>query len=149
MSIASFEFPSQLVVTFIFGLVVGQYIGEIKILCRQFIETCRRSLFQIGSRRSETINGHSFWKIKSQLLHFALESQVGYNTSLQLLRKEIWLFCRRIRDSEGGDKQHLNKSDLFQLISKKYLEFGNTPFSTDCARSHSPRIDHQGDWTVH
>jgi len=150
MSSASFKFPSQLVATFIFGLVVGQYLGEIKILCRQFIGKCRRSQFQIGSRRSETINGHSFWKIKGQLLHFALESQVGYNTSLQLLRKASWSLCRRIKDSEGGDKQHLNKSDLFQFIPKQHLEFGSTPFSTtDCARSHSPRIDHQGDWTVH
>ena len=37
MSSASFEFPFQLVITFIFGLVVGHYLGEIKILCWQFI----------------------------------------------------------------------------------------------------------------
>ena len=41
------------------------------------------------------------------------------------------------------------KLDWFQLISKQHLEFGSAPFPTDCARSHSLRINHQGDWIVH
>ena len=103
----------------------------------------------MGLQRVETINEHYVLKLKRQLPHFALESQVGYNTSLQLLRKAILSLCQWTKDSEGGDTQHLNKPDLFQFISKRHLKFGGTPFSTDCARLHSPRIDHQEYWTVH
>ena len=68
----------------------------------------------------------------------ALKSQVGYNTSLQLLRKAIWLSFRRTKDSEGVDKHRLNNLDWFQLSNTRHLEFGSVPFLPDCARSHSP-----------
>ena len=111
----------------------------------------------MGLRQIELIVELSNWKRKNlgtsirsgfNLLHSALESQVGYNASLQLLRKAIWLSFRRTKDSEGVDKHHLNNLDWFQLSNTRHLEFGSVPFSPDCARLHSPWIDHQGYWIV-
>ena len=157
MSSGLFEFRSDLVFAFIFGYIVKHYLGELRVRCQKFVEIIQESWSRIGSWQSESFVGYSFWKIKRfsilirfglNLSRFALESQVGYNARLQLLRKAIWLSFRRTKDSEGVDKHRLNNLDWFQLSNKQHLEFGSVPFSPDCARSHSPWIDHQGDGIV-
>ena len=157
MSSASFEFPFHLVIGFIVGFIVKHYLEEMRARCQKFVEIVQECWSRIGSRQTESFVGYSFWKTKRfgiiicfglNLSRSALKSQVGYNASLQLLRKAIWLSFRRTKDSEGVDKHRLNNLDWFQLSNTRHLEFGSVPFSPDCARSHSPWIDHQGDGIV-
>ena len=68
---------------------------------------------------------------------------------LQLLRKALWSSFQINFEFKGGVNHYLNSRWIGFRITKQHLEFGSVSFSTDCAWSHSPRIDHQGDWTVH
>ena len=95
MASGSFECRFDLVFTFIFGFTVRHYLDEMKILFWRFVGLILKCRSKMGLRQIELILEVSNWKRENfgtsirfglNLLHSALESQVGYNASLQLLR---------------------------------------------------------------